>query len=220
MEYPALLQHLTEQICSRHQDSPLICAVSGVDGVGKTTLADELVTPLQNAGLNVTRASIDHFHHPRSRRYARGRYSPRGFFEDSFNLDRFEQYLLRPLLPDGNRQLTLQAFDHRTDQVVASEPVTLPEAAILLVDGIFLLQPRFRKYWHYAVWLDAPFEVTCQRAADRDQGHPDPDHFSNQRYVKGQRRYLRACRPLELADEAFDCSDWNNVRLLKQKPSE
>jgi hypothetical protein len=37
-------------------------AIDGVDGVGKTTLADELVAPLQLLGRDVIRASIDGFH--------------------------------------------------------------------------------------------------------------------------------------------------------------
>ena len=50
-------------------DRPVLVAVDGGDGSGKTVLADEL------AGLLVpsVRASLDDFHHPRAHRHACGR---------------------------------------------------------------------------------------------------------------------------------------------------
>ena len=53
--------------------------IDGVDGAGKTTLADTLADALEAAGIAVIRASVDGFHHPRAVRYRLGRESPEGF---------------------------------------------------------------------------------------------------------------------------------------------
>lgn len=50
-------------------------AIDGVDGAGKTTLADELAIALEKKGEQVIRASIDGFHNPQKLRYAMGRNS-------------------------------------------------------------------------------------------------------------------------------------------------
>ncbi|WP_202409273.1 hypothetical protein [Deinococcus xianganensis] len=61
-------------------------AVDGVDGAGKTALADELAGRVRALGRPVVRVSIDGFHQPRAARYARGRTSPEGFYRDSYDL--------------------------------------------------------------------------------------------------------------------------------------
>jgi len=66
MERSALLEVLVERIALLIRPHPIRVAIDGVDGVGKTTLANELVDPLRRRGLLVIRASIDGFHNPGS----------------------------------------------------------------------------------------------------------------------------------------------------------
>ncbi len=67
-----LLHQLARKSLSIARDRAII-AIDGVDGSGKTTLADELAVVIAAFGRNVVRASIDGFHHPRERRYLLGR---------------------------------------------------------------------------------------------------------------------------------------------------
>jgi len=190
------------------------CVISGVDGVGKTTLADQVSENLTSRGRQVVRVSIDGFHHPRQIRYARGKGSPEGFYRDSFDIDSFIKLTLEPLEPDGDRQVVTQAFDHRTDSPVVVAPITLEAGSILLVDGIFLLQPKLQHYWDLAIWLEADFAVTTGRCAVRDGGNLDPEHEQNHRYVKGQKLYINECQPQQLADIVVD---YNNLDEVKWK---
>lgn len=59
--------------------------IDGVDGAGKTHLADELAAALGDA----VRVRLDDFLNPPEIRYRRGRSSPTGFFLDSFDLAAF-----------------------------------------------------------------------------------------------------------------------------------
>lgn len=55
------LSDLASVIVEIPLDHPTRVAIDGVDGVGKTTLADELVPLIQGAGRQVIRASVDGF---------------------------------------------------------------------------------------------------------------------------------------------------------------
>ncbi len=55
-------------------------------------------------------------------RYARGRYSPDGFFLDSYDYAAFRRLLLDPLGAEWLGRYVAKHFDHRTDQLVAPQP--------------------------------------------------------------------------------------------------
>ena len=183
-------------------------AIDGVDGAGKTTLADELVEPLRGAGRQVIRASVDGFHNPREVRYARGPDSPEGYFLDSFDYAALKRELLEPLGPTGDNRFRTAVFDYRTDRAVESPRQVAPRDAVLLFDGVFLSRAELRGSWDMTVWVDVPFEVTVERAVARDARRGGDTVVTRGkyelRYVPGQRLYLTQCRPLEGADVVFD----------------
>ena len=193
---------------------PVRVAIDGVDGAGKTTLADELVAPIKRHGLPVIRASVDSFHNPQAVRYFRGRASPEGYFRDSFNYDALIENLLEPLGPAGSWQYRAAAFDYKTDSPVISPLLRAPENAVLLLDGIFLLRPQLRAYWDLTIFLDVTFEVSTCRTARRDgKSSADPNAPENRRYIEGQKIYLAECDPGTIADLVIDNNDIANPKL-------
>ena len=182
-------------------------AIDGVDGVGKTSFANELADVLGGLGRPVIRASVDSFHNPRAVRYARGRQSPIGFYEDSYNYTLLKQYLLDPLSPGGSGRYCAAAFDHVIDSAVPLvERVARPNS-ILLLDGIFLHRPELRAYWDASIFLRVDFAMSAARSATRDGTSPDPSAESNRRYVEGQRIYLSQCTPEKHATMIVDNND-------------
>jgi uridine kinase len=85
---------------------------------------------------------------------------------------------------------------------------------VLVVDGLFLHRDELAGHWDLSVFLTAPFAVTVGRMAARDGSHPDPEHPSVARYVRGQRLYFDACRPWERADVVIDNSDFDRPALI------
>jgi uridine kinase len=216
--YEALLARLAKVIATLHPDWRIRVAI---DGAGKTVLADALAPLVIAKGRQVIRASVDDFHHPRAVRYARGRYSPDGFFLDSYDYAAFRRLLLDPLGPAASGDYIAKHFDHRTDQPVAPRRQQAPSAAALIVDGIFLHRPELRAYWDLSIFLQIDFAVSRQRNATRE-GTPDaldPDASSNQRYNGGQQRYLSECRPAQQADIVIDYNDLRTLAVLKWKPN-
>lgn len=189
-------------------------AIDGVDGAGKTTFADELAETLRLAQRPVIRASVDGFHNPKAVRYRRGRDSPEGFFEDSYDYAALRKYLLDPLGPEGCRLYRTVIFDHLTDRPVPVAEQRACPSSILLFDGIFLHRPELRPHWDLSIFLQVDFDVSVARCAVRDGTSADPDEPGNLRYVQGQRLYLTACRPTAHATLIIDYNDLDTPILL------
>src|SRR5437879_5935595 len=157
MERSLIIDYLASRIAQLQQPHPLRVAIDGPDAAGKTSLAQELVAPLQTYGRPIIRASIDGFHHPASIRHQRGDTSPAGYYYDSFNYLALAESLLAPLGPGGSRQYVSAAFDYRTDSAVQVPIQVAAENAVLLFDGVFLLRSELIEYWDFSIFVEASF---------------------------------------------------------------
>jgi uridine kinase len=217
-EAPAsLLRRLAATIVALHPERIVRVAIDGVDGAGKTTLADALAPLVAAQARPIVRASIDDFHRPRVLRYARGRYSPDGFYLDSYDYDSFRKSLLDPMCPGGSGRYVARRFDLDNDRPF--DPVTqqAQPATALIVDGIFLHRPELRAYWDLSIFLKVDFEISVPRGAQRGPARdsPDPSAPLNQRYVGGQKRYLGECHPEQRADIVIEYNDLREPKILK-----
>jgi uridine kinase len=190
-------------------------AVTGVDGAGKTRFADALAGAIRARGRPALRVSIDDFHNPRALRYAQGRASPEGFFEASFDYAAFRGRVLAPLEPGGDGRIVPAAFDHVTDSPRDPAPIAVPENAVLVVDGIFLIRPELAGVFDLTVMLDIPFAESFARMALRDGCPADPAAPDNRRYRQGQEIWLARCAPRDAADMVIDNSDWRAPRMIR-----
>ena len=215
--HSSLLTRLARAIADLHPDRRIRVAVDGVDGAGKTTLANALAPVVAAQGRPVIRASVDNFHNPRNLRYARGRYSPDGFYLDSYDYDSFRQLLLGPLGPDGSGHYVAKQFDLDNDQPFELDPQQAEPAAALIVDGIFLHRPELRSCWDLSILLKVDFDVSLPRGAARGPNFDaiDPTSSPHQRYVGGQRLYFAECDPERLADIVIDYNDLQTPIILK-----
>jgi uridine kinase len=187
----------------------VIVAVDGLDGAGKTRFADALADQLGIGHRAVFRASIDDFHWPRARRYARGRDSAEGFYLDSYDYETFKRVLVGPFRTGWIGSFVLRAFDLKRD--VPFEPVwsSGPKDAILVVDGIFLNRPELRGLWNYSIWLEVDPEVAAERMLERDG-----EGANAERYSGGQALYLAECTPKELATAIVDNNDYDHPKRI------
>jgi uridine kinase len=211
-----LFTELAQRLVAVSPDRTIRAAIDGVDGAGKTKFADELGGSVSALGRPVIRASVDGFHNPRVVRYQRGRHSPEGYFEDSYNYAALRKYLLDPLSPGRCRRYRPAFFDHVTDDAVPVVEVEALPRSILLIDGIFLHRPELLAYWDVSIFLRTDFAVSVARCASRDGSSPDPAAPSNRRYVEGQRLYLQGCQPEAKATIAIDYDDLSAPTILSR----
>lgn len=213
----AVLDGLAADISGVKPGHPTRVAIDGVDGAGKTTLADELVAPIARSGRQIIRASIDGFHRPRAERLSRGD-TPEGYYLDSFNYPALKDVLLGPLGSGGSRRISTSVFNYRTDSESVSPFLTAAPDAILLFDGVFLLRPELNDYWDFRIFLQVGFEETLRRVTTRDAelfGSPSAVVARyQQRYVPGQMLYLDSVRPQSLADVVVDNTDPDHPALV------
>jgi len=205
---------LSDEILHNYGKGRAIVAVDGLDGAGKRVFADALAAHLGIGHRAVFRASIDDFHWPRVRRYARGRDSAEGFYRDSYDYETFKRMLTEPFRTGWIGSFNLRAFDLKRD--IAFEPVwsSGPKDAILIVDGIFLNRPELRGIWNFSIWLEVDPDVAAARVAARDAQDYEHDMPNPERYTGGQQLYLDEAKPRDHATAIIDNNDFEHPKRI------
>lgn len=210
----ALIARLAERVPPTDAaGTNVIVGIDGVDGAGKTRLAQALTEHLR-ASRAVVHVSIDGFHALRAHRYRRGRDSPEGFWQDSYDYDAFRRDVVTPFRAGAGTYLPA-AHDVETDAVLTAPRRDVPRGSVLVIDGIFLHRPELRDIWDLSVFLDVPFQESARRMGPRDGLPLDPDAPENARYVGGQRLYLDECRPAERATVLVDYADFDRPAIVR-----
>ena len=195
------LDGLCAEFLANYARGRTIIAVDGIDGAGKTRFADDLAERMSRVPHAAFRASMDGFHRPREQRYLRGRDSPLGYYEDSFDYDVFRRVLVEPFRMAGSAGFVTAAYDVARDTQVELEWKTGPQDATLIVDGVFLNRPELRGLWSWSIWLEVPVELADARLTARD------GRGLSARYRGGHELYLAQAQPRTAASLIVDNSD-------------
>lgn len=216
-----LIESLVRVIRKTKCNHPTRVAIDGIDTAGKTMLANETAAALGAEETRVIRASIDGFHRPKKDRYRRGEFSPEGYYNDSFDIEAIKRFLLLPLGPDGTKEYRTEVFDFRKDSPIFLPPAYVPENAVLIFDGVFLLRTELRDFWDLRIFVHIDFSVALQRALDRDiplfGSRKSIIHRYETRYIPGQRIYLRQAKPQSIADIVIDNNDPINPQIISTR---
>lgn len=189
---------------------PVLVAVDGADGAGKSMLADELARLVPGA----VRASLDDFHHSRAFRHACGR-TGETVWARSFDLDAVRRELLDPWRCGAGTPYRRRWHDLVSDTLVEDPLAAVPDRGVLLVDGVFAQRPELVDAWDLAIWVQADVAVRISRMAARDGVPDDPEHPDQRRYLEAQAIYDQECRPRERADVVVDNTDHASPLLLR-----
>jgi len=140
---------------------PLLVAIVGGSGSGKTWLGDKLQSAL---GAKAGRLSLDDFYRDRSHLSAARR--ERINFDNPAAIDwmAFETTLNRCL---HGKRAKVPRYYFKTH--CRLQPTILKPNAIMLVDGLWLLRsPRIRKFFGFRIFLSSPMRLRLRRRLARD----------------------------------------------------
>lgn len=216
-----LLAQLSKIILEYKKDFPVLVGIDGVDASGKTTLAENLARLIEEqSSRKVIRSSIDSFHNQREIRYKKGRSSPEGYYNDSFNYKALKECLLNSLY-SGELKYKDAFFDYRIDKEVNVKEKTADKDAILIMEGIFLFRPEIIDYWDIKIFLDVDFSEVIKRVTQREKDQESlgskeeiMDQYEK-RYIPGQNLYFKEANPKEKADIVINNNDYNNPIIIK-----
>ena len=198
------LAEIVRRILPLKYGLPTLVAIDGLTASGKTTLANELATIVRLAGRPAIRASVDDFHRDEEIRRSQGRFSPEGYYEDSFDYDSLIRLLLTPLGSGGNRRFVTTNQPDAPAWSAASN-------AILIVDGVFLLRPELEAWWDYSVFVDISQELSVERGVARDSGvlgdEAEVRRLYEERYLPGEALYMQRVNPRAKANVIVDNTD-------------
>ncbi|MGN5651207.1 hypothetical protein [Bacillus sp. Brlt_9] len=208
------ITEIADHILKLNLTHPTRVGVSGITASGKTTFANELVEEIKERGVRVTSASIDDFHNPRAIRYAQGKESARGYYEDAHDYTAFKERLLKPLGPNGNLQYETISHNLITDIPVHNEPLVATQNMILIVDGTFLLKKDVAHLFDYKIFVDTDFEIARKRGAKRETeafgSYEEAEKMFLNRYHAACKMYIDVHNPKECADVVFRNSDFGD----------
>ena len=198
------MESLADELLHNYGRGRTIVAVDGPTAAGKTTFADDLAEAIRKKGHDVFRASIDDFLKPRALRYAQGRDSAKGRYEDAYDYSVFRRVLVEPFGMNGSTGFVTKAWDEHRDRQIEPRWLSGPVDAMLIVDGSYLNRPELRGLWNASIWLDADDSVRAQRMLDRDGIAADSDRA--ERYAGAYRLYQKT-KPREASTIIVDNTD-------------
>lgn len=212
------IQKLAKQLENLHPERRLLVAIDGIDTSGKTSFSNELKTAITSRP--VFQLRLDHFHNPKAIRIKRGSLSPEGYYYDSFNYEFIIEKVLKPL-QSGEENITTQLFDYKEEHEMPPEIMKIPDNAVILFDGVFMLRKLLRDYWDYSIFLKISFDEALNRGLRRDIHHFKDQHQLieryNKRYLPGQSLYLSEEQPETVADVVIDHNDFLSPRIIRFK---
>ena len=183
----------------------LLVGVSGIDGCGKGYFATQLRAHLALHGVIPAILNVDGWLNLPHKRFDQNAPAV-NFYENAIRLDQFFGHLVLPLRDRRSVHLVAD-FVEETATDYRKHSYDYEDVSVVLVEGIFLFKPQYRKYFDLAIWIDCSFPTALARAIDRAQEGLSPANTIaayETIYFPAQRIHLAQDKPRENADLIFE----------------
>lgn len=215
------IEEVVRKILERRANIPdtrsLLVGVSGIDGCGKGYLATQLQAHLALHGVIPTILNVDGWLNLPHKRFDQTAPAV-NFYENAIRLDQFFSQLVVPLR--DRRSIRLEAdFVEETASGSCKHIYDYKDVSVVLVEGIFLFKPQYRKYFDLAIWIDCSFPTALARAIDRAQEGLSPVNTIaayDTIYFPAQRIHLAQDNPREHADLIFENDNYAKLPVLNR----
>src|SRR5689334_5439582 len=145
----------------------LLVGISGIDASGKGYVSACLESSLRERGVRVALASVDGWLNLPHVRFSGT--DPGGhFYENALRLDEMFERMILPL--KRNRGIDVTAdFTEETATAYRPHRYLFSDVDVILLEGIFLFQPKYQDHFDLKVWVECSFETAFGRAVARSQ---------------------------------------------------
>lgn len=161
---------------------PLLIAISGFGGAGKTTIAAQLAKFIKPVYV----VHIDDFIIKEN--------SLKDTRETAFDRDRLERQVLIPGV--NGRQASYQKLIWRKNKLTNFHKI--PKVDYLIIEGISVYHPDIIKYYDLLIWIDTDLDTSAKRGHHRDQSNENAKMWDF--WKENDRKYFEKYHPRDHAD--------------------
>lgn len=173
---------------------PVVIAVSGFGGSGKTTLAEKLNARFKDS----TKLQLDNFliNHGEGAGWQGG-----------YDWERFEQ-----VLKDIKTGKDLHYQWYNWEKNETRDWINQPLPALVIVEGVRLFQPELMKYFDLSIWVDVSIDIATEYGKARDRrnkSNESPEvikaHLAkwDAVWIPKEKEFVGLFKPRENADVKF-----------------
>ena len=170
--------------------TPVLVAVEGFGGSGKSTFSENLHSLLGNAYV----VCIDDF-------IVKENLTEPSWDEGSFDRGRLEAQVLVPATT--GQDIAYQRLIWSTNTL--SDPVAIPPVSFLIVEGISTYHPDIAHYYDFKIWVATPIHIAKER------GHAGEANNENSAFwelwAANDLAYQQKYHPEQAADFVYDNGD-------------
>lgn len=196
--------------------TPVVIAVDGIDGSGKSVFGERLRGALVDAGIHPLLFRIDDFRQkldwqkPEKREHDR-------YYDDYYGLESVAACVDAACL--SSDAIEVPVWDASAETSGPPKVWSAREIGAVIIEGVFTLRIPAVAASGFVVYLKVSEAEARRRILARDlaRGRTEAEVIRRieQRYFPAQRRYLAECAPLARADIVIDNEDFEHPRLAR-----
>ncbi len=179
---------------AKREGKPLVMALDGMPGLGKTTFVNALVDVLAHENNKVAVIHVDDFLADNDVRYA-WKKDPDIDAGTNYNVNnvrhyKFKHEVLIPIALDGELQGERLAYDFATDRDTKIRTDDIEKDAIVIVEGAMAVRSTTEKYYDLTVHLGGPPSLSRKQGLSRNTSSgSDKVQRSEGEMLKSLKRY-------------------------------
>jgi len=193
-----------------------VVAVDGIDGSGKSILAQQLRAAAADAGVATVLLGVDDYRRPVVWSQP-GRSEADIYYDDYYDLG-FLDRCLRAFLA-GDSSIAIPHFDSRSERIEGSRTIAFGDATVAIVEGVFALRVAAVATGAALIYLRTSFPEAHRRIVARDTARgrtvENVTHRIGTRYFPSQERYLRDHDPVGRADVVIDNENFASPHIAR-----
>ncbi|MCA0987641.1 hypothetical protein LCM09_10085 [Alkalihalobacillus algicola] len=176
------------------KEKRIVIGIDGLSRSGKTTLVKKMRQGAPCSDREIVVIHLDDYIEVRKARYNTGHEEWVEYYRYQWDVPYLRDQLFKKVKVAS--ELKLKRYDEQSDSHFLEE-CPLPDAAIILIEGVFLQRIEWRDYFDYMIYLECPRGTRFLRESEETQKKLAK---FNERYWKAEDYYLEQVAPKENAD--------------------